>query len=120
VSCYRNSNQLKMLYGYLSEHTVNPRAVDGDQSSVYAVQKEAITRGARYLLIIWFDGLDWQTTQAAALVKSGKTYLRRKGTWAGLSGLRRAEYCTVWFRPHQPDTRPEFGRHKHPDDYNPS
>ena len=36
--------------------------------------------GAKHLFIVWFDGLDWPTTQAAAIVKSGKVYTEGKGS----------------------------------------
>ena len=68
------------LYGFLPENTVNPRAVYADQSDLYRVQKEAVARGVKHLFIVWFDGLDWPTTQAAAIVKTGKVYTEGKGS----------------------------------------
>jgi alkaline phosphatase len=79
-SVYRDPEKIKALYGFLPENTVNPRAVYADQSDLYRVQKEAVTRGVKHLFIIWFDGLDWPTTQAAAIVKTGKVYAEGKGT----------------------------------------
>ena len=57
-----------------------PDAVYADQSDLYRVQKEAVARGAKHLFIVWFDGLDWPTTQAAAIVKTGKVYTEGKGS----------------------------------------
>ena len=34
----------------------------------------------KHLFIVWFDGLDWETTRAAAIVKSGKVYTEGKGS----------------------------------------
>ena len=79
-SLYRDPRKIKELYGVLPENTVNPRAVYADQSDLYRVQKEAVARGARHLFIVWFDGLDWPTTQAAAIVKTGKVYSEGKGS----------------------------------------
>jgi alkaline phosphatase len=79
-SRYRDPEKVRALYGFLPEHTVNPEAEYADQSDLYRVQKEAVARGARYLFIVWFDGLDWPTTQAAAIVKSGKVYTSGKGS----------------------------------------
>jgi alkaline phosphatase len=79
-SRYRDPEKLKATYGSLPENTVNPQAVYGDQSDLYWVQKQAIARGAKHLFIVWFDGLDWPTTQAAAMVKSGKVYEEGKGS----------------------------------------
>jgi alkaline phosphatase len=79
-SLYRDSRKIKDLYGVLPENTVNPRAVYADQSDLYRVQKDAVARGVRHLFIVWFDGLDWPTTQAAAIVKTGKVYSEGKGS----------------------------------------
>ncbi len=79
-SRYRDAEKIKATYGFLPENTVNPRAVYADQSDLYRVQKEAIARGVKHLFIIWFDGLDWPTTQAAAIVKTGKVYTEGKGS----------------------------------------
>ena len=79
-SRYRDPEKIKATYGFLPEHTVNPAAVYADQSDLYWVQKQAVTRGVKHLFIIWFDGLDWPTTQAAAIVKTGKVYEEGKGT----------------------------------------
>jgi alkaline phosphatase len=79
-SRYRDPARIQALYGFLPENTVNPDAEYADQSDLYQVQRQAIARGARYLFIVWFDGLDWPTTQAAAIVKSGKVYTAGKGS----------------------------------------
>jgi alkaline phosphatase len=81
-SRYRDPGKIQAAYGFLPEHTVNPGAVYADQSDLYRVQKEAIARGVKHLFIVWFDGLDWPTTQAAAIVKTGKVY--RDGEGSGL------------------------------------
>jgi alkaline phosphatase len=79
-SRYRDPEKVRALYGVVPPNTVNPRAVYADQSDLYGVQKEAIARGAKHLFILWFDGLDWPTTQAAAIVKTGKVYTEGKGS----------------------------------------
>ena len=79
-SRYRDPQKIKDLYGFLPENTVNPRAVYADQSDMYRVQKKAISQGVKHLFIVWFDGLDWPTTQAAAMVKTGKVYQEGKGS----------------------------------------
>ncbi len=79
-SRYRDAGKIKSAYGFLPEHTVNPGAVYADQSDLYRVQKEAVARGVKHLFIVWFDGLDWPTTQAAAIVKTGKVYREGKGS----------------------------------------
>jgi alkaline phosphatase len=79
-SRYRDLEKIKATYGSIPENTINPDAVYGDQSDLYRVQKDAIARGAKHLFIIWFDGLDWPTTQAAAIVKTGEVYDKGKGS----------------------------------------
>jgi alkaline phosphatase len=79
-SLYRDPAKVRALYGFLPEHTVNPEAEYADQSDLYRVQRDAVARGVKHLFIVWFDGLDWPTTQAAAIVKSGKVYTAGKGS----------------------------------------
>jgi alkaline phosphatase len=43
------------------------------------VQKDAVSRGVKYLLIVWFDGLDWPTAQVAAIVSSREIYIEGRG-----------------------------------------
>ncbi len=79
-SAYRDASKVKDLYGFLPERTVNPEAEYADQSDLYRVQKDAVARGVKYLFIVWFDGMDWDTTRAAAIAKSGKIYNEGKGS----------------------------------------
>ena len=79
-SRYRDAEKIRAVYGFLPENTLNPGADYADQSDLYHVQKEAIARGAKYVFIIWFDGLDWPTTRAAAIVRSGIVYTEGKGS----------------------------------------
>lgn len=79
-SPYRDPARIKALYGTLPEHTLNPEAEYADQSEFYRVQRDAVARGAKYLFIVWFDGLDWPTTQAAAIAKTGRVYTEGKGS----------------------------------------
>jgi alkaline phosphatase len=87
-SRYRDAEKIKAAYGVLPANTCNPLAGYADQSDLCRVQKEAIARGAKHVFIVWFDGLDWPTTQAAAIVKSGKVYTSGKG-----SGLLFQDYA---------------------------
>jgi alkaline phosphatase len=95
-SRYRNADQVRALYGALPANTVNPEAEYADQSDLYRVQTEAIARGAKHVFTVWFDGLDWETTQAAAIVKTGRVYTSGKG-----SGLI--------FQDYQADGSAQFG-----------
>jgi alkaline phosphatase len=79
-SRYRDAGKVRETYGFLPENTVNPRADYADQSDQYRVQREAVARRVKHLFIVWFDGLDWPTTQAAAIVRTGKVYTEGKGS----------------------------------------
>ncbi|MHC5543455.1 alkaline phosphatase, partial [Singulisphaera rosea] len=79
-SIYRNPEKLRALYGFLPEKTVNPEAEYADQSDLFRVQRDAVARGVKHLFIVWFDGMDWPSTQAAAVAKTGKVYTEGKGS----------------------------------------
>ncbi len=85
-SLYRDPAKVKALYGFLPERTVNPEAEYADQSDLYRVQKDAVARGVKHLFIVWFDGMDWDTTRAAAIAKIGQGLQRRQGVGPGVPG----------------------------------
>ena len=73
-SLYRDPAKIKALYGYDAPNTHNPKADYFDQTDLYKLQKDAIARGVKHMFVVWFDGMDWNTTQAAAVAKSGAIY----------------------------------------------
>lgn len=79
-SIYRDRERIKALYGYDSPNSHNPEANYFDQTDLMRLQKDAVDRGVKHLFIVWFDGLDWETTQAAAVAKTGSIYTEGKGT----------------------------------------
>jgi alkaline phosphatase len=79
-SVYRDPEKLRKLYGFLPERTLNPTAEYADQSDLYRIQREAVDRGVKYLFLVWFDGMDWEATRAAAIARSGKVYSEGKGS----------------------------------------
>ena len=81
-SLYRDPARIKALYGFEPVNTVNPSAEYCDQSDFAKLQRDAVKNGAKHIFIVWFDGLDWNITQAAAMVKTGQVYTEGKG--AGL------------------------------------
>ena len=86
-SGYRDPAKVERYYGRLAERTVNPTADYADQSDLHRVQRDAIARGVKHLFIVWFDGMDWETTRAAAIAKTGQVYTEGKG-----SGLAIQDY----------------------------
>ena len=66
-SCYQDPKRLKRLYGRVPDGTVNPTAMYFDQTDVYRLQLAAVDAGYSNIILVVFDGMDWQTTRAAAL-----------------------------------------------------
>jgi alkaline phosphatase len=86
-SPYRDAQAIKKLYGYTPSGTLNSRANYFDQTNVYDLQQEAVKAGKKYVILVVFDGMDWETTRAAAIYKSGKLYETGRG-----SGLTFQDY----------------------------
>lgn len=66
-SPYRSAEALQKIYGYLPDRSVDPQATWLDQTNIYDMQKAAAAAGKKHIFLVVFDGMDWQTTQAAAL-----------------------------------------------------
>lgn len=71
-SKYRDEEQIKALYGSVPTETLNPHADYYDQTDIYRLQQQAVDEGYRHIILFVFDGMDWQTTRAAATYKQGK------------------------------------------------
>jgi alkaline phosphatase len=69
-SVYRNDGGLRELFGDVPEGTLNPDAEYFDQTDVYRLQKMAADAGKKYIVLMIFDGMDWQLTQLGAIAKS--------------------------------------------------
>ena len=85
-SVYRSGEKLKQIYDEIPESTLNPEADYFDQTDIYRLQCDAIGNGKKNFVLIVFDGMDWQTTQAASAYKN-KKLLYEKGRGSGLSFL---------------------------------
>jgi alkaline phosphatase len=80
-SLYRDENKLESLFAQVPTNTVRHDAPYADQTDVYRLQRKAIEQlGKKYVFLVVFDGMDWQTTQAAAIYQSGKIYTEGKGS----------------------------------------
>ncbi|MEM9588032.1 MAG: alkaline phosphatase, partial [Planctomycetota bacterium] len=90
-SVYRDAERLRSLYGSVPEGSVNPTACYFDQTNVYDLQMAAVEAGYSNIILMVFDGMDWQTTRAASLYKTGRVgYDRGRGT-----GLSFQDYSRV-------------------------
>ncbi len=71
-SPYRHADRLEALYGRLPDDTLNPEADYFDQTDIYDLQLQAAEAGAKRIVLVVFDGLDWHTTRAAAVAATGQ------------------------------------------------
>lgn len=80
-SPYRSADRLTELYGRVPAGTLNPTAEYVDQTDVCRLQQLAADAGKKYIVLIVFDGMDWQTTWAAAIHQAGQVgYREGRGT----------------------------------------
>jgi len=82
-SAYRSAQKLKTIYGFLPTDTVTADADYLDQTNIYDLQKAAIEAGKKHVFLVIFDGMDWQTTRAAAIYKT-RSVGYREGRGSGL------------------------------------
>ncbi|MCA9145204.1 MAG: alkaline phosphatase [Planctomycetales bacterium] len=66
-SVYRDQAAVEQLYGYLPERTVSPVADYMDQTDVFRIQRAALEAGKKHIILVVFDGMDWQTTRATSI-----------------------------------------------------
>lgn len=80
-SVYRDARGLQRLYGRIDELSVNSEASYMDQTQVFEIQRAALESGKKNIILVVFDGMDWQTTWAAAIAKHSKVpYREGRGT----------------------------------------
>jgi len=107
-SPYRDEAKVRRLYGRVPERTVNPAADWMDQTNVADIQRAAAAAGRRHIFLVVFDGMDWQTTQAAAIVNEGTVcYSEGKGRGTHFQtydadGTAQFHYCVT--SPHNEGT----------------
>ena len=85
-SSYRSKEILTDIYGSLPKETLDAKATYMDQTEVYFLQKAAIKSGKKNIILLVLDGMDWQTTQAAAIYKN-RSVVYEEGFGSGLAFL---------------------------------
>ncbi len=91
-SVYRSKKKIKSLYQKLPEGTLNKKASYFDQTQLYDLQQTAIEAGKKNIIILLFDGMDWQTTQAAAIYRrQAVTYTKGRGDVLSFQTYGKAE-----------------------------
>lgn len=71
-SPYRSEAQLRRIYGRLPADTLEPTAEYFDQTDLFRIQQAALNARKKHIFLVVFDGMDWQTTRAAAIYKTQK------------------------------------------------
>ncbi|WP_437228536.1 alkaline phosphatase [Planctomicrobium sp. SH661] len=80
-SPYASQTKLEDLYGYVPYGTLNPEAPYFDQTNIFDIQKAALDAGKKHIILVVFDGTDWQTTWAASTYKNKRVaYTEGRGT----------------------------------------
>ena len=80
-SPYRRESELQRIYGRVPTQTLDNAANFSDQTNLFQIQQAAITSGKKFVFLVIFDGMDWQTTRAAAIYKTGRVaYTEGRGT----------------------------------------
>jgi len=69
-SLYADESRLKKQFGSVPKATLNPTATYHDQIDVFELQRMAVEQGKRHIILMVFDGMDWQTTRAAAIYQN--------------------------------------------------
>src|SRR5690606_35319776 len=80
-SLYRDEAKLTRLYGRTPYLTKNNAAEYMDQTDVFRLQQAALEAGKKHIILVVFDGMDWQTTRAASIYNLKKVaYDAGRGT----------------------------------------
>jgi alkaline phosphatase len=80
-SAYRSESKIRDIYHRVPENTLNPVAEYADQTDVYRLQRDLANEGYNRIILIVFDGMDWQTTWiAASYANGGVKYTDGRGT----------------------------------------
>lgn len=114
-SLYRSEQRIREIYGRLPEDTLNPQADYFDQTDIYRLQKMAADSGKKRIILCVFDGMDWQTTQAAAIHRAGRVaYTEGRGTGLHFQDYRGAvtDFGAMVTSPHNDGTAVDVDQQK--------
>jgi len=110
-SIYRDQNRLESIYCKCPDSTCCSTAEYGDQTDIYHLQRKAIEIGnKKYVFLVVFDGMDWQTTWVAATFASGKVdYRDGRGSGLAFQDYRGADTDYGYFvtSPHDEGLQPD-------------
>jgi alkaline phosphatase len=109
-SIYRDKKKLTDLYGQLPTKTLNPKAKYFDQTDIYRLHKQAFEDATKKnIILIVFDGMDWETSHAASLYKNPDKRSRRTRdsgmAFMDYKGANTSDYGYCVTAPHNGDTK---------------
>ena len=114
-SIYRSREKLKECYGFLPEETFNPTAKYFDQTDICRLNRTAYQQALKKnIILLVFDGMDWDTTHAAAVYRNqSKRSVRGWDTGLAFLDYDKASesdrgYCVT--APHNGDTKVDVDR----------
>jgi alkaline phosphatase len=81
-SAYRSAAELERIYGRVPPNTLNREAEYFDQTDLARLQRAGFAAGKKNVFLVIFDGMDWQTTWAAAIYNR-KEVVYRSGRGVG-------------------------------------
>lgn len=91
-SFYSNPERMEKHFGGVPAGTLNPNATYHDQIDVYELQRLAAEQGKKHIILMVFDGTDWQTTRAAATYRNrGDLYDSGRGRGLSFQDYRGVE-----------------------------
>ena len=91
-SVYSDPERLRKLYGSVPSGTHQPLARYDDQTDIYQLQLDAYEAGYQNIILMVFDGMDWQTTRAASIYKQRRdAYRSGRGQGLAFQDERRTE-----------------------------
>ncbi len=71
-SPYRNSASVRQIFHRVPPGTVNKEAEYFDQTNIFDIQRAALRDGKKHIILVVFDGMDWQTTFNASTYRNQK------------------------------------------------
>ncbi len=80
-SPYRSEREILRMYGRLPDGTLNRQAEYMDQTNLFQIQRAALEAGKKYIFLVIFDGMDWQTSHASSIQQLNRiAYDQGRGT----------------------------------------
>ncbi len=107
-SPYRQASELKRLYGRVPELTLSETATYLDQTNIYDLQRAGAAAGKKHIFLVIFDGMDWNTTRAAAIHATQQVaYSSGRGTglhWLDYTAGNTSQFGFMVTSPHNEGT----------------